>query len=152
MQEIDGLLNEDWGSVFTYQRDLAQKNGVVVMLYAKTMAPVKLNLVLSAASFDNLEFGHRELRRKLKDALPENVISMRISEINRILRDAPRRKLRDVEKDFLNWVESSTADIQRCYGIEAAQKYSVASASSPLGSIQDLQNSIEENIRCLQEL
>lgn len=155
LEAVDRILNQEWAAEFTYDRESAFKTGTVVILYTKTNRPIPLKMPISAKSFENLEFGHRELQRKIKELLPLNVISMRISDINNVLRNADRRRLRDVEKDYADWMQKTSDDIDRCYG----ESYSISFRKPiPLpshirhGSIQALQFLIGEKIELLQEL
>jgi len=155
LDAVDRILIQDWAAELTFDREAARRTGTVVVRYAKTNQPIPLKMPISAAAFENLEFGHRELQRKIKELLPLNVISLRISDINNVLRNADRRRLKDVEKDYADWIQETSADIDRCYG----ETYSI-SFRKPIpmpphirhGSIQALQFLIGEKIELLQEL
>jgi len=155
LEAVDRIFNQDWAEEFTFDREEAKRTGIVVVLYAKTNKPIPLKMPISAKAFENLEFGHRELQRKIKDLLALNVISLRISDVNNVLRNADRRTLKDVERDFSNWLAKTSDDIDRCYG----ESFSVSFRKSiPIpshiryGSIQALQFLIGEKIELLQEL
>ncbi len=155
LDAVDRIFAQEWTSEFTFDRDAALRTGTVVILYAKTNKPIPLKMPISAKAFENLEFGHRELQRKIKDLLPLNVISLRISDINNVLRNADRRRLKDVEKDFADWMQKTSDDIDLCYG----ESYSISFRKHiPLpshighGTIQALHFLIGEKIELLQEL
>ncbi len=154
-EAVDRILNQDWATEFIYDREEAMNTGAVVVRYEKTRKPIQLKMPISAKAFENLEFGHRELQRKIKELLPLNVISLRISDINNVLRNADRRNFRDVERDYANWMEETSDDINRCYG----DSFSISFRKSiPLpshirhGSIQALQFLVGEKIELLQEI
>ncbi len=155
INELDSLLSQEWGDAFTYDIEEANRASVVKLLYAATRLPVPLKMTLSAQSFNNLEFGRRELQRKLKECLPESITDAQISKVKNLLRNSNRRAFKNVQKDYSNWLKETAEFLRLCYGTEVAEKWkneSLASDVKPNNEIHGLQIQINQKIEALQEL
>ena len=152
---IDELLREKWGEYFTFDRDFAEATGVVTLCWSLTGSPLPLNIVISTAALEKGHINWRELHRKIKLCLPDNVVKQKISEVNSLMRNANRRDLKAVETDIMNWIETTASDIQKVFGSAASIQFmanSTLPSGNRKGSIQDLHKRVEEKIDMLKEL
>lgn len=155
LREIDKLLDEKWGDVFTFDRNLAENKGVVILRWKATNAALPLKIEISDKALEEGRLNWRELQRKIKLCLPENMMKQRISEANTLMRLANRRNLKDVEKDLKEWLENTAEDIRRIFGASQSKDFlvlpEVASQQRNL-TTQMLHSLVEEKINQLKNL
>jgi hypothetical protein len=152
---IDDLLSADWGHHFTFDRHHAEKNGIIVLRWSATGCPIPLNVEISESASEKGRLNWREVHRKIKECLPENILKQRASEANFLLRGANRRNLRDVQKDFDVWLQKTSFNIEQMFGEDRAREFASkmqVPANLKAGSIQALQYSIEMKIDELRNM
>lgn len=154
LQGIDELLNEKWGEFFSFDRKYAKEKGVVILCWAATNAPLPLNIEISDVALEKGFINWRELHRKIKLCLPDNIVKQCISEINAVMRDANRRDLKSVEKDFENWSQKTAELVQNVFGGNARETF-LAPFELPSNirpnSIQALHALVETRIERLRQ-
>lgn len=153
--EIEKILSNGWDEHFSFDSRQAESTGVVVLCWKSTGVKLPLTIEVSQKTFDNGSLNYREIRDQLKKLLPDTVIKQLCSDANYLLRNAGRRHLKDVQKDFKKWAERAATQIRNVFGHEAAEKFS---KEIPLpqefkrDSIQALQYLVEARVIQLQEI
>ena len=154
-QEIASIIGPEWADIITFDFKKAETKGVVVLQYRTTGADMFLNVRLTQEALEKGRINLREVRRKIKENLPELVVKRLTSEVNSLLRDANRRTLRDVSRDLDEWLKKTSSHLKRMYGREVAEEFS---SEVPLpnhikpGSIQGIQYVVETKIDFLKNL
>lgn len=155
LDEIDHLFDKKWSDVFTFDRSLAENKGIVVLRWKATNAPLPLKIEISDKALEEGRLNWRELQRKIKLCLPENMMKQRISEANTLMRLANRRDLKAVEKDLMKWLDETAQDIRKIFGTTQADDFlvlpEVASQRRNL-TTQLLHSLVEEKINQLKNL
>jgi len=154
-QEINRVIEDDWKQWISFDEAKAKAKGQVIIVWKITGIPIPMNIILTQETLDDGKINFRELRGKIKNNLPHLIIKDRISEINSVLRDANRRHLRDVVKDFKEWMSVTGQLLSKSLGHEIAETF-LKPVEIPKnlkeGTIQAIQFSIEEAIERLYNI
>lgn len=153
--EIEKILSGGWNEYFSFDVDAAEVTGVVSLCWTTTGARLPLRIQITQTTFENGTLNYREIRDQLKALLPSNIIKQLCSDAKYLLRNADRRHLKDVYRDFKKWTDHATQSLRNIYGPEAADEFSKSvEVPSPMKneSIQALQYLVQFRTRHLQEL
>ena len=155
IEEISQLLETEWSDDFTFDRERASQDGVIVLLFKATERPVPLHFEISEKFFEKELMTRREFFMQIKDVLPSTLLKKMVSEINRLLRDGNRRAIKQVEKDLQKWIIKSADLITDMFGVEAGKKFAKElplPAGIKSGTMRALQHVVESKIDLLKDL
>lgn len=155
LDQMEQLLLEDWGEIFIFDREAAIQTGKIILCWKKTNQPVPFNLELSGYAYERGNFTWRDVHRRLKACLPENVMKQSVSDINSMLRNANRRGLSTAFKDYKKWCQKTQNLLDTMLGPGSSTEFRkdpILPAGVKTGSIQALSFLIENKIDYLKSI
>lgn len=155
VEEISHLLETEWANDFTFDHERALNEGVIILQWKATKQPVPINFEISERFFAQEFMTRREFLMRIKEYLPETMLKQLVSEANRLLRDANRRAIKEVERDLKKWIIKSAELITNIYGVDQGKLFGT---DIPLptgvksGTIRAVQFVVEKKIDLLKDL
>lgn len=125
IKEIDDILSNGWVEHLTYDRDMAEKRGLIVLRWKQTGVAIPLPITISQEALDKGRLHFGELRRNIKKYIPTNIVNQHISDANAILRGANRRDMRRAIKDFNAWIQETGLSLEKMFGASTAEGFLV---------------------------
>ena len=151
--QIEELLLEEWGETYSFDTRAAMETGKITLCWKKTSQPVPLDFKLSKEAYEKGNFTWRDVHRRMKNCLPENMLKQSISDANSMLRNANRRAQNEVFRDYKKWCQTTADLLDSMFGLGFSKAFNedpILPTRLQAGSIQALQFFVEQKIDYLK--